>query len=66
MPVPGGELHRVLHVDGIRVARELVVLICCSGERVVSPVLALPKRIRTIPSRTATSKPFQCKLRWVT
>ena len=36
MPVPDGELHRVPHVDGIRVARELVVLICCSGERVVS------------------------------
>ena len=36
MPVPDGELHCVLHVDGIRVARELVVLICCSGERVVS------------------------------
>lgn len=36
MPVPGGELHRVLYVDGIWVARELVVLICCSGERAVS------------------------------
>ena len=34
MPVPDGELHRVLHVDGIWVARDLVVLICCSGERV--------------------------------
>ena len=33
MPVPDGELHRVLHVDGIWVARDLVVLICCSGER---------------------------------
>ena len=36
MPVPDGELHRVLYVDGIWVARDLVVLICCSGERVVS------------------------------
>ncbi|MEE0262619.1 MAG: IS3 family transposase [Collinsella sp.] len=34
MPVPDGELHRVLYVDGIWVARDLVVLICCSGERV--------------------------------
>lgn len=32
MPVPDGELHRVLYVDGIWVARDLVVLICCSGE----------------------------------
>lgn len=40
MPVPDGELHRVLHVDGIRVARDLVVLICCSGERVVSWYMA--------------------------
>ena len=32
MPVPDGELHRVLHGDGIWVARDLVVLICCSGE----------------------------------
>lgn len=36
MPVPDGELHRALYVDGIWVARDLVVLICCSGERVVS------------------------------
>lgn len=40
MPVPVGELHRVLHVDGIWVARDLVVLICCSGERVVSWCMA--------------------------
>ena len=38
MPVPDGELHRVLHVDGIWVARDLVVLICRGGERVVSCV----------------------------
>lgn len=31
MPIPDGELHRVLYVDGIWVARDLVVLICCSG-----------------------------------
>ena len=30
MPVPDGELHRVLYVDGIWVARDLVVLICLS------------------------------------
>ena len=40
MPVPDGELHRVLYVDGIWVARGLVVLICCSGERVVSWYMA--------------------------
>ena len=40
MPVPGGEPHRALHVDGIWAARELVVLICCSGERVVSWYMA--------------------------
>ncbi len=40
MPVPDGELHRVLFVDGIWLARELVVLICCSGERVVSWYMA--------------------------
>lgn len=46
MPVPGGEHHRVLHVDGIRVARELVVLICCSGERVVSWYMARSENSR--------------------
>ena len=40
MPVPDGELHRVLHVDGIWVARDLVVLICRSGERAVSWYMA--------------------------
>ena len=33
MPVPDGELHRVLYVDGIWVARDLVVLIYCSGDQ---------------------------------
>lgn len=33
MPVPDGELHRVLYVDGIWVTRDLVVLICCSGDQ---------------------------------
>lgn len=46
MPVPDGELHRVLHVDGIRVARDLVVLICCSGERVVSWYMARSENSR--------------------
>ena len=46
MLVPGGELHRVLHVDGIRAARELVVLICCSGERVVSWYMARSENSR--------------------
>ena len=32
MPVPDGELHRVLFVDGIWLAERLVVLICCSGD----------------------------------
>lgn len=40
MPVPDGELHRVLYVDGIWVARDLVALICCSGERAVSWYMA--------------------------
>lgn len=40
MPVPDGELHRVLHVDGIWVARDLAVLICRSGERAVSWYMA--------------------------
>ena len=40
MPVPDGELHRVLFVDGIWLAERLVVLICCSGERVVSWYMA--------------------------
>lgn len=46
MPVPDGELHRVLYVDGIWVARELVVLICCSGERVVSWYMARSENSR--------------------
>lgn len=36
MPVADGEWHRVLCVDGIWLARDLVVLICRSDERVVS------------------------------
>ena len=46
MPVPDGELHRVFHVDGIWVARDLVVLICCSGERVVSWYMARSENSR--------------------
>ena len=40
MPVPDGEWHRVLYVDGIWLARDLVVLICRSDERVVSWYMA--------------------------
>ncbi len=40
MPVPDGEWHRVLFADGIWLDRDLVVLICCSGDRVVSWYLA--------------------------
>lgn len=46
MSVPDGELHRVLYVDGIWVARDLVVLICCSGERVVSWYMARSENSR--------------------
>ena len=46
MPVPDGELHRVLYVDGIWVARDLVVLICRSGERVVSWYMARSENSR--------------------
>ena len=44
--INNGELHRVLHVDGIWVARDLVVLICCSGERVVSWYMARSENSR--------------------
>lgn len=40
MPVADGEWHRVLYVDGIWLARDLVVLICRSDERVVSWYMA--------------------------
>lgn len=46
MPVPDGELHRVLYVDGIWIARDLVVLICCGGERVVSWYMARSENSR--------------------
>lgn len=36
----------MLHVDGIWVARDLVVLICCSGERVVSWYMARSENSR--------------------
>ena len=36
LPIPDGEVHRVLFVDGIWLSRNLIVLICCSEERVVS------------------------------
>lgn len=40
MPVADGEWHRVLYVDGIWLARNLVILICRSDERVVSWYMA--------------------------
>lgn len=40
MPEPDGEAHRVLFVDGIRLARDVVVLIACAEDRVVSWYLA--------------------------
>ena len=40
MPVPDGEVHRVLSVDGIWLAERPVVPICCSDERVVSWYMA--------------------------
>lgn len=40
MPVPTGEVHRVLFADGIWLARELVVLIAHDGEHVVSWYMA--------------------------
>lgn len=47
---PRRELHRVLYVDGIWVARDLVVLICCSGERVVSRYMARSENSRAWPA----------------
>lgn len=55
MPVPDGELHRVLHVDGIWVARDLVVLIVSVNivftifANVFSPIA--PTRMRRIRQR---------------
>lgn len=40
MPEPTGETHRVLFVDGIWLARDLVVLIAHDGEHVVSWYMA--------------------------
>ena len=46
MPVPDGEFHRVLFVDGIRLAERLVVLIRCSEDRVVSWYMAQSENSR--------------------
>ena len=46
MPVPDGEFHRVLSVDGIWLAERLVVLICCSEDRVVSWYMAQSENSR--------------------
>ncbi len=40
MPAADGEWHRVLYVDGIWLAHDLVVLVCRSDERVVSWYMA--------------------------
>ena len=40
MPVPDGELHRVLFVDGIWLAERLVVLICSTNNRIEGGVNA--------------------------
>ena len=55
MPVPDGERHRVLYVDGIWLARDLVVLICRSDERVVSWYMA---RSETSRARSAPMDPI--------
>lgn len=46
MPVPDGEFHRVLFVDGIWLAERLVALICCSEDRVVSWYMAQSENSR--------------------
>ena len=46
MPVPDGEFHRVLFVDGIWLAERLVVLICCSEDRAVSWYMAQSENSR--------------------
>ena len=46
MPVPTGEVHRALFADGIRLARDLVVLIAHDGEHVVSWYMAQAETAR--------------------
>ena len=55
MPVPDGERHRVPCVDGIWLARDLIVLICRSDERVVSRCMA---RSETSRARSALMDPI--------
>ena len=40
MPAPTGEVHRVVYVDGIYLARDLVVLIASSDDHVLSWYMA--------------------------
>lgn len=40
MPEPTGEVHRVIYVDGIHLARDLVILIACSDEHILSWYMA--------------------------
>ena len=46
MPEPDGVVHRVVYVDGIYVARNVVVLIACSDEHVLSWYLARSESVR--------------------
>lgn len=48
-PVPeaGGEMHRVIYVDGIYLTRELVVLIACTDEHVVGWHMARSENSRS-------------------
>lgn len=46
MPQPTGEMHRVVYVDGIHLARGIVALIACSDEHVLSWYLARSETAR--------------------
>jgi hypothetical protein len=46
MPEPDGEVHRVVYVDGIHLARDVVVLIACSDDHVLSWYLARSESVR--------------------
>ena len=46
MPEPDGEVHRVVYVDGIWIGRDVVVLIACSDEHVLSWYMARAETAR--------------------
>lgn len=46
LPYETGEIHRVIYIDGIYLARDLVVLIACSDEHVISWHLARSENSR--------------------